>query len=317
MSIVIFDIDGTLADLTHRLHHIKNGNRDWNRFNENVHLDVPIRPIIALAQKLYQHHIIILASGRGEEVRLPTQKWLKENYVHYHELYMRPAGDYRKDTIIKHEILGQIRLKYGNDIELVVDDRQSVVDMWRANGLICLQAAAWDEEASVNKHFKKGLLTLMIGPSGAGKTVMLAQSCATGEFGIRREQIISSDNLREQLCDSFQDQSKNDQVFSAIHAIAAARIQHGLDTVIDATNIRRADRLAVVNATKADRVRYIVIDRPLEEKYATAGWRDPALLGFDLIAKHHSTFHSQIKDILKGDNIPNIEVIDLRSNKDK
>jgi predicted kinase len=320
MRIVIFDIDGTLADISHRLHHIKNGNRNWAAFNSNVSNDTPIPQLHRLLRTLHQQgYRILLVSGRGEEIRQPTINWLENHNLDiYSRLYMRPVGDYRRDTIIKQEILQQIHADFPTDsIEFVVDDRSSVVDMWRSSGLVCLQCAHWEENDTTFKVATKGLLTLLVGPSGAGKSTWASTPQSYGDFNILQTQIISSDGLRYELTGNFQDQSKNAQVFAAIHAMAKARIDHGLATIIDATNIRRADRLSIISYTQPQQIRYIVIDRPLPEKYATAGWRDPALLGFDLIAKHHSTFTSQLKDILAGDHLPNVTVHDLRTTSHK
>ena len=51
---------------------------------------------------------------------------------------MRGDKDNRPDSEIKQDILKQLQ-KEGKEILFVVDDRQSVVDMWRANGITCLQ----------------------------------------------------------------------------------------------------------------------------------------------------------------------------------
>lgn len=321
MSIVIFDIDGTLADLTHRLHYIKNGNRNWKAFNELQHLDAPISQMIVLMQKLYgdsatgdQGYTILCVSGRGEETRAITEKWLYKHGAFPEQLYMRPAGDYRKDTIIKKEILDQIRIDYPNEeISFVVDDRTSVVKMWREQGLICLQCAEWEEEVSKPFVSTKGLLTLMVGPSGAGKSSWLNFPGGWPTIlqnKLQQSQIINSDAIRQELCGDFRDQSKNAQVFAALRAMAKARIDNGLDVIIDATNIKRADRMSIIEATKPYKIRYIVIDRPLAEKQASGGWRNN--LSIDLIGKHHESFQSQLKDILKGDGLPNVEVIDIR-----
>ena len=89
------------------------------------------------------------------------------------------------------------------------------------------------------------------------------------------------------------------------------RLKHGLETVIDATNIRRADRLACVNLVPSYvSVEYIVIDRPMAEKRRDGGWRNE--LSIDLIGKHQQTFNSNLKYILAGNNVPNVLVRDLR-----
>ncbi len=315
-KLVFFDIDGTLADLTHRLHHVKNGNRRWDAFFDEAHLDKPILEMIDLVRTLrYTGHIILLVSGRSDRIKTITEDWMKKHKVEYQRLYMRKDGDCRKDDVIKREILNQIRGEFPfMEIAFVVDDRPSVVKMWREEGLICLQCAEWDEKPLVNPS-NKGLLTLMIGPSGAGKSTWLGNQWFIVDEGmnthnIQHSHIISSDQIRADLCGNFRDQTKNAEVFTALHAVVKTRIAHGLPTVVDATNIKRADRIALANLSDGGPIRYIIIDRPLEEKYRDGGWRND--VGFDLIKKHHDSFQSSVKEALKGDGLPNVTVLDLR-----
>jgi predicted kinase len=156
----------------------------------------------------------------------------------------------------------------------------------------------------------------MVGPSGAGKSTWLHGEDAR-EMGIKSRFIVSSDEIREDLCGDFRSQDRNDEVFAALHAVVKTRIRHGLETVVDATNLRRKDRMAVAALAPADSpVHYVVIDRPMEDKRRNAGWR-AEIVGkdgapFDLIAKHDQMFRSQLKDILAGDGLPNVVVVDMR-----
>ena len=302
---VIFDIDGTLADLSHRRHHIQNQSRNWDAFFAEAGNDQVIEPVRELARIIAaQGYKIILVSGRTDKIRQITADWLVAHEVPFDELHMRREGDTRQDFIVKSELLDAI-LAEGNEILCVVDDRPSVVAMWRERGLTCLQCRDWDEAPAA----ARGLLTLMVGPSGAGKSTWLSSEAAEA-FGIDSSHVLSSDQIRADLCGDFRDQSKNDQVFAALHAVAKARLSHGLPTVIDATNLRRKDRMEAASLAKGGKLRYLVIDRPMDEKVRDAGWR--AALPIDLLAKHQQTFGSQIKDILVGDRLPNVEVIDLR-----
>lgn len=330
MKTVIFDLDGTLADLTHRLHHVRNSNNRWDKFFKACVDDKPIESVCALARMLMDMAFdadnpialkIIVVSGRSDEVRNETEEWLERHNLTFHELIMRPAGDYTPDHILKERILDQL-LKDGHEILFVVDDRQRVVDMWRRRGITCLQAAAWDEDDAKSVSAKKGLLTLLIGPCGAGKSSFLngerplnnkekpSEWVYVSDYGIHPSHIISSDQIRKDLCGDFRDQTRNAEVFAALHHVAKARINSGLPTVIDATNIKAADRKAAVALVEGNRVRYIVIDRPMEEKRRDGGWRNE--VGFDLLQKHSDTFNSNLKSILKGDYFSNVEVVDLR-----
>jgi predicted kinase len=306
MRAVIFDIDGTLSDPTHRLHHVTGDNRNWDAFFGEMGADPIHEPIRKLLYSLGRHtDIILICTGRPENYREATETWLTNKGIFRNKLYMRPAGDTRQDHIVKAEMLAAIRAD-GYEPWLVIDDRPSVVAMWRANGLTCLQCRDWDDVPPV----EPGLLTLMIGPSGAGKSSWL-NSLGAHAFGIRPSQIVSSDQIRDELCGDFRDQRRNTDVFAALHAIVKTCVSHGLPTVVDATNLRRRDRLAAAALTPpTGKIRYIVLDRPEHEKRRDAGWRDD--MPIDVIAKHARIFEGQLKNILAGDGLPNVEVIDLR-----
>ena len=141
---VVFDLDGTLADITHRLYWIKHCKpKRWDKFQQGVMDDVPKWEIIKLFWAIQSDvDATIIASGRNEEVREETELWLKEHHLHPDKLMMRGLKDYRKDYIIKNEMRIEIEKEY--DILFVVDDRDQVVSMWREHGLTCLQVADGD-----------------------------------------------------------------------------------------------------------------------------------------------------------------------------
>jgi uncharacterized HAD superfamily protein len=128
---VICDIDGTLAHMDGRSPY------DYTK----VETDTVDRTISTLVNDLSGlGYKIILLSGRDGSCRDKTEAWLSENMIPYDHLYMRAAGDKRKDYVIKRELYNQhIFTKY--NVLFVLDDRNQVVDMWRDNGLKCLQVA--------------------------------------------------------------------------------------------------------------------------------------------------------------------------------
>jgi len=138
-EIVIFDIDGTLADVSERLHHIKKKPKDWDAFFRGIPQDKAIRSMVRLCNILYSSGIkILLCTGRREKDRAETVKWLEQQGVNYHELILRPNGDRRSDVIVKREMLAGLDK---SKILFVVEDRSGVVEMWRSEGLVCLQCA--------------------------------------------------------------------------------------------------------------------------------------------------------------------------------
>jgi hypothetical protein len=86
---------------------------------------------------------IIICTGRNETEEWITEKQLLACGIPYHALLMRPNDDYDPDDILKQRMLQELR-KEGYNPQMVFDDRNSVVAMWRANGLTCLQCADGD-----------------------------------------------------------------------------------------------------------------------------------------------------------------------------
>ena len=140
-KVVVCDVDGTLADIEHRRHFVRNKPKNWRAFNEGIPFDGPHEDIIELVQVLSEKYNIVLCSGRNEFSRQHTVDWMSKYNVPYCDLFMRADGDFRADNIIKYEILQfKILPKYGSPF-LILDDRDQVVNEWRANGLRCLQVA--------------------------------------------------------------------------------------------------------------------------------------------------------------------------------
>lgn len=133
---VLVDLDGTLADNSHR------GPYEY----ELLPADRPIYPIIELVQHLHRipGYPVIFMTGREDrdDVRPDTVAWLG-----FHvgispvvELLMRPGGDFRPDEIVKRELYEQhVQARF--DVQYVFDDRQKVVNMWRSLGLTVLDVA--------------------------------------------------------------------------------------------------------------------------------------------------------------------------------
>jgi hypothetical protein len=138
-EIVIFDIDGTLADISERVDHIRKKPKNWSAFNAGMAQDRAIHSMVRLCNILYAAGLhIVLCSGRNEKNRTETVEWLERQGVPYHELLLRKDEDYRSDAVVKREILQNMER---SQILFVVEDRSRVVEMWRSEGLTCLQCA--------------------------------------------------------------------------------------------------------------------------------------------------------------------------------
>ena len=147
--LVVFDIDGTLANIEHRLDYVRSKPKNWKAFDAGIPNDKVNFPVAEMfwALDATDQHTIVLASGRNERSRQATEDWLRKNSLNaYDKLYMRKADDFRRDDIVKQEILDQIIADYGRKPDMVFDDRPRVVRMWRDNGIFVFNVYQGEED---------------------------------------------------------------------------------------------------------------------------------------------------------------------------
>jgi predicted kinase len=143
-------------------------------------------------------------------------------------------------------------------------------------------------------------LVLLIGQSGAGKSTYAAEHYDTTE-------VVSSDAIREEFFGSREADGDQGPIFDRLRDEVRFRLSRGRRVVVDATNIKATDRIANARLAPADiPVDYVVIDRPMADKIATAGWRTrrPGLL-----ENHAQIFADNISAILDCDGLSNVQVI--------
>jgi hypothetical protein len=141
--IIVCDVDGTIADCNHRRPHLYETPKNWDAFNSKMGLDSPVTPLVYLInfiKRAAKDGVLLIVSGRDAEHEETTRAWLSRHDIAYDRLYMRPLGDRRDDQIIKQEILTQIIQDFGKP-DIVFEDRDRVVEMWRSNGILCAQVA--------------------------------------------------------------------------------------------------------------------------------------------------------------------------------
>jgi len=139
---IICDIDGTLAKMGDRSPY------DWSKvgldtLNFSVANVLNTYKALDAQNPLWEETRIIIVSGRDSICRTETKRWLEENCIEYHHLFMRKKGDNRDDRIVKKEIY-ETKIKGKANVLFVLDDRNKVVEMWRSLGLTCLQVAEGD-----------------------------------------------------------------------------------------------------------------------------------------------------------------------------
>lgn len=144
----IFDLDGTLALTEHRAHYLgdKNDPMRWRKFYAACVDDQPNEPVLRTFNMLRSFADVWIWSGRSAEVRPQTVAWLATHTrLMSHEvdgiLLMRDEGDYTADHDLKRFWLDNMLIDDRRRLIAIFDDRGSVVEMWRAQGVACFQVA--------------------------------------------------------------------------------------------------------------------------------------------------------------------------------
>lgn len=146
--IIIVDLDGTLCDIKWRRHFVtpKEGEKkDWGAFYAGIPHD-KIRPeVVTIVNTFIEGGMkAVLVSGRSEDHRLATEAWLATHCKFpFEELWMRSHKDNRPDTEVKEEILGKLKQRY--EPRVAIDDRPSVIRMWKANDLAVIDVGDGEE----------------------------------------------------------------------------------------------------------------------------------------------------------------------------
>lgn len=147
----IFDLDGTLANIEHRLHHIQGRpTKDWRAFFAKCIHDKPIEPLVATLKALSRSGAECwIWTGRSDEVKAETVAWLayhcgwvaKGRFSAPEAFRMRKAGDHRPDHELKFDWLANLEPPERNRLTAVFEDRTRVVEMWRECDVVCFQVA--------------------------------------------------------------------------------------------------------------------------------------------------------------------------------
>ena len=152
--IVIVDLDGTIADASHRQHFVSGpGKKFWKRFFQAQVNDPPIQPVLNQVRELSREHEIVIVTARPAMCRQGTEQWLEKHSVPYSRIYMRTDHDHRPDFVVKREI---VEKTIGTErIVMAFEDRPLVCQMYRELGLKVVEIESTSENQRVNEEYAK------------------------------------------------------------------------------------------------------------------------------------------------------------------
>ena len=135
---VVVDLDGTLSDVSGRLHHIERRPKDWDAFFAACLDDPLVDQIARLLELLDRDLIIVLLTARPTKVRPATIEWLARHGVRWDLLVMRAPRDFRSSPEAKLEAIRALR-GVGFDLRLALDDDARNAAMFRSEGIPCVE----------------------------------------------------------------------------------------------------------------------------------------------------------------------------------
>jgi hypothetical protein len=139
---IIWDLDGTLADVSGIRHLITAPTGGFDAFHRASEFVLPNEYVVRAAREAHDEgYTNLIFSGRFEKYRVLSTRWLEKNDVPYAHLEMRPDGDYRKDFLVKRDMFNAYAARY--HITHAWDDRPAVIDLWNAIGLQVTVVPGW------------------------------------------------------------------------------------------------------------------------------------------------------------------------------
>ena len=144
---IIFDVDRTLMDIDTRRKWLEGPTPNWTKFMDpkEMETDTPNQHVMEVAECMHDAgHEIVIVSARNERHREVTEHQLKQNFgVFWSHMFLRPDDSFEPDNQFKQRVLDEL-IKADWKPDMVFDDRDQVVEMWRANGIQCFQVAKGD-----------------------------------------------------------------------------------------------------------------------------------------------------------------------------
>ena len=135
---VVVDLDGTLSDVTGRLHHVERSPKNWDAFFAACGDDPLIDQSARRVELLDGDLTVVLLTARPTKVRAATLAWLARHEVRWDLLVMREERDFRPSHEAKLDAVRALR-GVGFDLRLAVDDDPRNAAMFRNEGIPCVE----------------------------------------------------------------------------------------------------------------------------------------------------------------------------------
>lgn len=142
--LAVFDIDGVLADVSHRLHFLDV--HRWEKFFAAAHADPLLDEGAERLEEARERYDVVYLTGRPERNRSLTQDWLARFGLPTGPLFMRADDDLRPARYVKREVLRLLARE--REIAMIIDDDPAVVRLLEDDGWP-IELATWLPHSSL------------------------------------------------------------------------------------------------------------------------------------------------------------------------
>lgn len=151
---IIVDMDGTLVDVSSIRHYVRGvaeeeGEvrkrlKDFDAFHrESVNCPAIWKTVDQVQDFWEREYDILIVTARSQKYYNQTAWWLAEHAIPHTDLFMRPNGDFRKDYLVKKDILDRIRRRW--HVVHAIDDNPNVIRLWEEEGISVTHVPGWEE----------------------------------------------------------------------------------------------------------------------------------------------------------------------------
>jgi hypothetical protein len=153
-SLAVLDIDGVLADVSSRLHHLQRRPKDWSAFFAGMADDPVLAPGFALAWQFADEHDIVYLTGRPAAFAGLTREWLRRHGFPDAPVVHRRDGDRRPASITKSALLRAL-MEHAR-VHVAVDDDETVCTAYRRLGVTVVHADWAPQSPVLHREQERG-----------------------------------------------------------------------------------------------------------------------------------------------------------------
>ena len=147
--LAVFDVDGVLADVRHRLHHLERHPKHWQAFFAAAVDDPALSTGVALVCESARDCEVVYVTGRPERCRADTRAWFTAHGLPAGTLAMRRPDDHRPGSVAKLALLREIAAD--RVVAVVVDDDAEVCAAYEQAGFTVLWATWMGEQPALHR----------------------------------------------------------------------------------------------------------------------------------------------------------------------